>query len=182
MTENYKPMMMIAVPQLGDPNFFHSVVLMLSHNADGAFGLVINNPMDLTLGDFAKAQNWACHENLFALPAYSGGPVEQGRGWVLHRDISLAERQEVMTDLFVSVSQESLQALLQGGLENFRLCLGYAGWGPGQLEDEMKEGAWITTEVHAKYVLETKPEETWNKILSDMGVDPSRLALGTGLH
>ena len=178
----FTPMLQIAVPQLGDPNFFHSVILILQHNAEGALGLVINNPLDLLLGEFARQQKWDCHEALERHPVYCGGPVEPERGWILHRDASVAERQELLPGLYVSGGRETLFQLLKSGKDNFRFLLGYAGWGAGQLEDEMKEGSWITASVDPKYVLDTDPSGTWNVVLSDMGVDPNTLALGGGFH
>ncbi len=175
-------MLQIAVPQLGDPNFFHSVVLMLQHNPDGALGLIINNPLDLRLGKFAQEQSWPCHDTLLQCPVFSGGPVEPERGWILHRDGSVGERQELLPGLYVSGSRDTLFKMLNGGNSDFRFLLGYAGWGPGQLEKEMKEGSWITAQAHPKYVLDTEPAGTWNAVLRDMGVEPSSLALGGGFH
>ncbi len=179
---NFTPMIQIAVPQLGDPNFFHSVVFILNHNSDGALGIIVNNPLDMKLGEFAGSQKLSCHEALATLPVYCGGPVEPERGWILHRDPSVGERQELMNGFFVSGGQETLTTLLAGGKNNFRLFLGYAGWGPGQLEKEMREGSWITAQADSKYVLDVAPSGTWNIILQDMGVDPSSLALGGGFH
>jgi putative transcriptional regulator len=181
MTE-FTPMLQIAVPQLGDPNFFHSVVLILQHNAEGALGLILNNPLELNLGDFARQQTWPCHQALETRPVFCGGPVDPERGWILHRNAAVAERQELLPGLYVSGTRETLMELLKSGEDNFRFFLGYAGWGSGQLEKEMKEGSWITATVEAKYVLDTDPAGTWNAVLKDMGVDPNRLALGGGFH
>jgi putative transcriptional regulator len=178
----FQHMFLIAVPQMGDPNFFHSVVFLMHHDAKGALGLVVNNPLDLSLGEFSSSQKIPCHEALLGLPVFAGGPVEPDSGWLLHSDPSIAERQEILPGLYVSRSTQSLGTLLFNGEKKFRLMLGYAGWEAGQLSQEMKEGAWITTEVNPKYILETEPAETWGVILSDMGVDPLRLALGTGFH
>ncbi len=178
----FTPMLQIAVPQLGDPNFFHSVILMLQHNTEGALGLVLNNPLDMKLGEFAREQRWPCQEAQARLAVYCGGPVEPERGWILHRDSSLAERQELLPNLYVSGGRDTLFALLNSGNTDFRFLLGYAGWGAGQLEKEMKAGSWITAKAESKYVLDTDAASTWNLVLSDMGVDPSNLAIGTGFH
>ncbi len=178
----FNPMFLIAVPQLGDPNFFHRVIFILHHDSQGAIGLVVNNPLDLNLGDFAKGQKLACHPDLANLKAYCGGPVNPELGWLLHHDNSIEERQEILPGLFVSRSRQTLEKLLASGKNNFRLMLGYAGWGEGQVTKELKEGAWITATVNPKYIFETPPAETWNTILRDMGVDPTRLALGGGFH
>lgn len=177
-----KPILLVAVPQLGDPNFFHSVVLIFQHDAEGAMGLAINRPTSLNLGEFARSQEMDCRENLAMKPVYQGGPVELERGWLLHADSSVAERHELLPNLFLSAGNETLRTLLREGKAQFRFLLGYAGWGPGQLEDEMKEGAWITVDAQASYVLETPASQTWNRVLQDLGIDPATLALGRGLH
>jgi putative transcriptional regulator len=157
-------MFLIAIPQLGDPNFVRSVVLMLHHAADGALGLIVNHPIELTLGSFASEHGMACHSRMKNVQVHRGGPVEPTRGWILHEDGELAERQDVLPGLSVS-----------GSLEN-------AGWGPGQLEREMQQGSWLTVEADAKHVLTTPASECWNAVLREMGVDPARLAMGTGIH
>jgi putative transcriptional regulator len=176
------PIILIAVPQLGDPNFFHGVVLLLQHDAEGAFGLVLNRPTGLSLGEFANNQSLTCHEALEALPVFQGGPVELERGWILHRDPSLSESQALLPGLFLSGGIETLRKLLLVGQSSFRFFLGYAGWGAGQLEEELKEGAWITVNADSRYALETPPDQTWDRVLRDLGVDPASLMLGRGLH
>ncbi len=175
-------MFLIAVPQMGDPNFAKSVVLILHHNGDGALGLVINAPTPITLERFAESQEMECHEGLKAASVFRGGPVQPERGWILHRDETVPEKKPVLDGLYVSATNESLRELLRRGDPALRLILGYAGWGEGQLEREMVDGAWITAKGDAKYVFGTPPAETWNRVLTDMGVDPNRLMMGTGLH
>ena len=178
----FQPMFLIAIPQLGDPNFARSVVLMLHHGGDGALGLVINHPLTLTLGSFASEHNLACHSAVKEIPVFRGGPVEPARGWILHSNGGLGEKQEVLPGLAVSGSVDSLSHLLADGRHRLRLLLGYAGWGPGQLEREMEQGSWITVEADPRHVLETPPAECWSAVLREMGVDPTRLAIGTGIH
>jgi len=175
-------MLLIAVPQMGDPNFAKSVVLILHHNEEGALGLVINATTPITFERFAQSQSLECHDGLKANFVFRGGPVETERGWILHRDDAINEKKPVLDGLYVSATSESLQELLKKGHRTLRLILGYAGWGEGQLEREMVEGAWITAKAHAKYIFETPPAETWNRVLNDMGVDPNRLMMGTGFH
>ena len=145
-------------------------------------GLVVNRPSGLRLGEFAQSQGWVCHETLQARPVFQGGPVELQRGWILHGNSEITESQELMSGLFLSAGNSTLEDLLREGKTPFRLLLGYAGWGAGQLEEEMKEGAWITVQARPNYVLDTPPTRTWNQILQDLGIDPATLALGTGLH
>jgi putative transcriptional regulator len=180
--ENPHPMLLIAVPQMGDPNFSKSVVLIFQHDEDGAFGLVINRPTEITLGRFAKSQEIVCHEGLAEEFIFCGGPVQVERGWILHADESVEEKQQVIPGLYVSTGSVALENLMERGSRPLRLFLGYAGWGAGQLEKEMVEGAWITAKADAKYVFGVAPDAAWTKVLQDMGVDPNRLMVGTGLH
>lgn len=179
--ETNHPMLLIAVPQMGDPNFAKSVVLVLQHDEDGAFGLVINRPTEITLQQFAESQEFFCHGDLTDDPVYRGGPVQLERGWILHDDATIDEKQVIVPGLYVSSGTIALEDLLERGHRPFRLYLGYAGWEAGQLEKEMMEGSWITANADAKYVFHAA-DKMWNAILSDLGVDPNRLMVGTGLH
>jgi len=176
------PMFLIAVPQLVDPNFKRSVILILHHDTEGAFGLVVNDPLSIDLPDFAQSQNLRCHSNLLSNQVFCGGPVEPYRGWILHSDEDTQEKQDVLPGLYLSGSNETLKFFMEQGVKPFRFLLGYAGWGAGQLEKELEDGSWITATPEPKYVFYDNPDDTWNGILHDMGVDPASLALGTGLH
>jgi len=165
-----------------DPNFKRSVILILHHDEDGAFGLVVNDPTTLSLPAFAQTQNLGCHNSLNQDSVYCGGPVEPYRGWVLHSEEELEEKQEIRPGVFVSGSNEALKHILSNGKRPFRFLLGYAGWGPHQLEKEMEEGSWIAAPVEAQYIFFDNPEDTWDAMLHDMGVDPATLAQGHGIH
>jgi len=129
----YKHSFLIAVPQLNDSNFFHSIVLMLEHEEAGALGLIINDETDLTLSTFAANHELACHETLANVPVFRGGPMEPQGGWILHTETSIAEKNEIVPGLFLSGSEDSLRDLLSNGNPQVRLFLGYAGWGGEQL-------------------------------------------------
>jgi putative transcriptional regulator len=182
MIQMTSPLFLVSMPQLGDPNFFRSVVLILQHDAEGAFGLIINHPADLNLGDFARSQKILCHSDLAKTPVLKGGPVEPERGWILHQDASVAERQEVIPGLFLSHTSDTLKQMLQGGSRPFRLILGYAGWGAGQLEKEMQEGSWLTVEASPRHVLQTDTPLVWGSVLQELGVDPLKLIPVSGVH
>ncbi len=176
----YKHNFLIAVPQLLDPNFNHSIVLMLEHQADGALGIIINDATALTLGTFAKNHKLACHNNLEDMPVFRGGPVEPAVGWIIHTEASAPEKKEILPGLFVSGSQDSLKHLLALGNPQMRLFLGYAGWSEEQLEEEVAHGSWISTDINAEHIFETKTNKIWQRVLSDMGIDPSQLIQGDG--
>ena len=182
MPPPFEPMFLIAVPQMGDPNFAKSVVLILHHDQEGAMGLVINAATPITLDQFASTQKMECHASLKDKAVFRGGPVQPERGWILHSDESVLEKKPILNGLYVSATGDSLKELLQEGHTDLRLILGYAGWIEGQLEGVMVAGAWITAKADKKYVFEVSPSEVWNRVLTDMGVDPNRLMMGTGLH
>lgn len=176
------PGFLVAVPQLGDPNFQRAVVLMLEHGEGGAMGIVVNRPIPLKLTEVAKGQGFPIAEGYERAHVYLGGPVEPERGFVLHDRDDISEAVPLVDGLFVSGSLESLKTLLQGPPEHFRLCLGYAGWAPGQLERELREGAWIAAAPSSRHVLETPAAEAWDAVLREMGIDPLRLMHGGGLQ
>jgi len=176
------PGFLVAVPQLGDPNFHRAVVLMLEHSERGAMGLIVNRPAPLKLNEVARGQGvqvGAEYENALVLV---GGPVEPERGFVLHDRKELPEAIPLFEGMFVSGSLDTLKMLFHGSPTRFRLCLGYAGWGPGQLEKEMREGAWITAEPSSRYVLKMHPAQLWETVLREMGIDPVMLMHTGGLQ
>ena len=182
MIEN-SPVLLIAMPQLADPNFHRSVVLILNHSSDGAMGLILNTPLgEHTLGSFAETQESICHDNLARTVLYKGGPVDTQRGWLHHVNPIVEEKKEILPGLFLSGSMESLKTLLEDGKNPIKFCLGYAGWSPGQLEEEMKQGAWLDAKSSLAYILETDSELLWEKILRDMGIEPANLVSVGGVH
>jgi len=172
---------LIAVPQLGDPQFTHKVVLMLHHDEEGALGLVINDPIDLDLGSFAEANKWPCNERISHVPVFRGGPVTPEQGWILHSNATVAEKKELVPGLYLSGHGETLRTLFAEGDPSMRLMLGYAGWGAGQLETELMEGSWITSSASLEHTLLTKPDQTWKAVLHNMGIEPSALTLGSSI-
>ena len=156
---------------------------MLEHSAGGALGLVINNPSQTTIKRFSDSQDILCHSNLWNLPVYAGGPVETNRGWILHEDVDVPERREILPNLFLSGSADSLKYLLESGRQPLRLILGYAGWGAGQLEQEMAAGSWLTSPVRVEHILHTEASIAWKAVINDLGIDPTQLAvIGSGVH
>ncbi len=177
------PGLLIAVPQLADPNFERSVVLMIEHGESGAMGIVINRPAGITLGDVARSHDIRPSPPLRESPVFVGGPVEPERGFVLHARQDLPEFVPLFDGMNLSGSMETLKVLLEEGpTDGFRLCLGYAGWGPGPLEKELQEGSWLTAEAVPRHILETPPDQTWSVVLREMGIDPAMLLQGGGLN
>lgn len=176
------PGFLIAMPQLGDPNFHRSVVLMIEHGEGGAMGLVINRVAPLTLAEVAKGQAMEVAPARAGAPVFVGGPVEPQRGFVLHDSPQVEEKHELLPGLFLSMTLDSLKPLLEDPSARLRFCLGYAGWGPQQLDQEIAQGAWLFTEAAAQSVLEGEPAQLWDATLRGMGVDPAMLLPGGGVH
>jgi putative transcriptional regulator len=176
------PGFLIAMPQLLDPNFHQAVVLMIEHTSTGSMGLVINRKSPLSMGELAKNQDLElCHgrENH---PVFVGGPVEPYRGFVLHDSTRVEERSELLPGLFLSMTSDALQPLLLDGDATLRFCLGYAGWGPGQVEHELTQGSWLYTEATLETALRVDSALVWETVIKGMGIDPGRLVTSGGLN
>jgi putative transcriptional regulator len=172
------PGLLIAVPQLEDPNFTRSVVLLVEHNESGAMGIVFNRPSDIALVEIGKEHGMEVHAQ--AGNAYVGGPVQRERGFLVHRRPEVADSVQLQDEVFLSVSTDALRALLAGDPGAYRLCLGYAGWAPGQLESEMVAGGWLNSSITSKRIFDTPAEKIWEAVIRDLGIDPAFLMQGGG--
>ncbi|QRK08338.1 YqgE/AlgH family protein [Archangium violaceum] len=176
------PGLLVAMPQLTDSNFRRSVILMLEHGESGSMGLIINRGASLTLGDLAKNQSLSIAPERTSQPVFMGGPVENHRGFLLHDNERVTEKHEVVPGLYLSLTLDTLGPLLKDPGVHLRFCLGYAGWGPNQLESELASGSWLYAEASARPVLEGDPGLLWDNTLKSMGVDPAMLLKGKGLN
>ncbi len=175
---------LIAMPGIGDPRFERSVLLMCVHNENQAMGLVLNRPLDgLTVPGLLRRLNLGA-DNVPEAPVLYGGPVERGRGYVLHTDdyATAASTLAVTEGVALTDTREVLDAL---GDEMRRprrsvLALGYAGWGAGQLERELQEGVWLTCEPDETLVFGRDHETKWTHALSKIGVTADRLSPQAG--
>ncbi len=187
MTHSLAPTLLVAMPSLLDPNFFRSVVLLVTHDAGGAFGIIVNRELDVTVASVCEAVDvpWRGDAHRRAL---LGGPVEPQHGWVLHRSGHLFEgelsvRAEDGAVLGLSPSQGALEMYGREPDGDFRLVMGYAGWGAGQLDAELAAGAWLTAPVQSGLVFERPPGAVWKETLASIGVDPARLVdAGTSVN
>lgn len=174
---------LIAMPQMEDPNFSHGLAYLCEHNEDGAMGIVINQPLELTLGDvFAHLEIHEYHTDFDAAPVMRGGPVQMERGFVIHRsEQDWDASADVAEGIKISTSQDILKAIAtRSGPEEHLIALGYAGWGPGQLETEMAENTWLSVAADPNIMFNTAHEERWQAAASLLGVDLSLLSLDTG--
>lgn len=170
---------LIAMPTMGDPQFTRGVTLLCQHNEDGAIGLLVNRMSDFSLGDVLAQMQLECDDPaVTALPVLSGGPVQPERGFVLHLgEQSWESSYRVNPTWSVTTSRDILLAIAAGeGPERALVALGYAGWSAGQLDQELKDNAWLTAEASERIVFETPLEQRWNAAAGLVGVDPSQLA------
>ncbi len=142
-------------------------------------GLVINHTAPLTFRDLGRSQQLKVAAVRRDDALFQGGPVEPFRGFVLHDSVRVEERNELLPGVYLSVTSDALTPLLLDEAATLRFCLGYAGWGPGQLELELKQGSWLFTEADPRVVLQREPAQIWEQVIKSMGIDPGWL-LPTG--
>ncbi len=159
------PCLLVASPALLDPNFLHSVVLLVEFDDDGALGLVLNRPLPISLAQVAEEGGMAFQGSPEAT-AWRGGPVDPQRGILLVQG-GLPADEDTVLDLthFVSHRKDLLEALLADGNARYRLFLGYAGWGPGQLDQELTLGAWTARPLVSDWLLHPDPTGLWQVAL-----------------
>ena len=178
------PGLLIAMPQLADPNFYRSVVLMVEHQGEGAFGLVLNRPTDTPLADLLSSIEigW---QGSPEEPSWVGGPVQPETGWVLHEqvpELGTDVTQEISPGLYLSSARDTLQRLAADPPARIRFLLGYSGWGPAQLESELSQGSWVNGGVDADLIFDTPAEQLWEQSVRSIGIEPDSLVLASGIH
>ncbi|MCE1229832.1 MAG: YqgE/AlgH family protein [Firmicutes bacterium] len=163
------PCLLVASPLLSDPNFLHSVVLLVEHDEQGTLGVILNRPLPLTLAQISEESGLPYAGNAEAT-AFRGGPVEPQRGIVLARG-GLPTAEDRVLDLlhFASFRKDLLENLLLDSEARFRLFLGYAGWSAGQLDDEITEGAWSVRPLDSDWILCEDPSALWGKAMEQAG-------------
>jgi len=183
------------MPQLSDPNFTRAVVLMLEHNDEGSFGLIVNHESKLTvarlLGDLDTEWHGDQDANVWA-----GGPVMPGSGWVLHSGSdklgpaspTLSDALEetgtldVTDGLYMTTSVDNIKLLAQSPPDHMRLLLGYSGWSGGQLAAEMAAGSWLHCDIDQQILFGSAGEDMWSRCLTAMGLSPESLIQSRGIH
>lgn len=174
---------LIAMPELADPNFAHTVTLICEHNAEGALGIVINRPGPLSLGEVMDQLKLEVSDRqLRTQQVFEGGPVYPDRGFVLHEPSRKWESSlPVSEHIQVTTSRDILEALARGeGPRSCLLALGYAGWGAGQLEEEMAANAWLSVEADPDIVFNTNWDKRYQAAAGLLGIDLGALGPGAG--
>ncbi len=175
------PSLLVAMPQLQDANFSRSVVLLCEHREQGAMGLVVNNSTDTLASQIVQLEPPPQQES--GLEVWIGGPVEPDRGWLLTSE-DLGDGIEVSPGLFLSASRDLLRRVMETARlsERCRFLVGYAGWGPKQLDRELAASSWLTVPVDNALLFETPSEAMWEVAIRRLGIDPRALAMGPGVH
>ena len=174
---------LIAMPNLGDPNFSRTVTLICEHSDQGALGIIINRPMDLSLRDVLAQMNIDPHDSVpLDIPVHLGGPVNTKQGFMLHEPLGHWQSTlPISATLGVSTSRDILEAVAQNrGPDRYFLALGYAGWAPGQLEQEIADNAWLSGPAYNKILFSTPASGRWRAAAGLLGVDLTTLSGETG--
>ncbi|MBU0654362.1 MAG: YqgE/AlgH family protein [Gammaproteobacteria bacterium] len=175
--------LLIAMPSMGDPNFDHTVTLICQHDEYGAFGVTINRPLEMTVGELLSQLEIEVRDpHVSGQIALSGGPVQSEQGFVLHDGMrSWESTLRIEENLALTSSRDILADIANGfGPENFLLVLGCAGWSPGQLEHELKENAWLTCPAVASILFDTPYNQRWQGAARTIGVDVNLLGVEAG--
>ena len=184
MNSSFERQLLIAMPQLADSGFEQAITYIIDHSAEGAMGLTLNKPIRLTLGEILddlgidRAGPIGGRHRVL-----SGGPVQQEAGFILHPP---TEREwdasgELQGGLWMTTSRDILDAIAVGdGPDQSLIVLGYAGWGPGQLEQEMADNAWLTSPASLELIFDVPFEQRWHAAARQLGVDISLISTQSG--
>ena len=175
---------LIAMPSMQDPFFKRAVTYICEHNQEGAMGLVINQPINITVGELLDKIEIDNDKNKQAagLAVYAGGPVKTDRGFVLHSPKhGYSSSQKLSSDIMITTSKDVLASLTTSEApEQFIITLGYAGWDQGQLEQELLENSWLIIKADPEIIFNTPVEKRWEKAVSMLGFDIGQLSSEAG--
>ena len=175
---------LIAMPTMDDPYFARTVTYICEHNAEGAMGLIINQPVELTIASLLEKLEIVVpdHVNNLTAPVYSGGPLANDRGFVLHSPEQNWRSSVKLSDaVSITTSKDILEAMGQGNQpSDYLLTLGYAGWEAGQLERELAENSWLTIPAYSDILFHTPSNERWQKAVKKLGIQTWQLGPDVG--
>lgn len=176
--------LLVAMPGMGDPRFAHSVIYLCAHSEEGAMGLIVNKPAaEVRFSDLLDQLGITATEGMRDIRVHFGGPVEHARGFVLHSaDYSSgAATLEVDERTSMTATLDVLERIAQGqGPAASMLALGYSGWGPGQLEQEIVDNGWLVCDARDDIVFGRANEHKWGAALKSLGIDPLTLSAASG--
>ena len=175
--------LLVAMPQMRDPRFARSVIYMCAHSADGAMGLVVNRRVgSITFDDLLQQLNIGPNKRHDEIRVHFGGPVEQGRGFVLHSsDYLQTGSLRVDDQVALTATLDILKEMAAGGgPRKSLLALGYAGWGPGQLDAEIQANGWLSVSSDEALVFDADLDHKWERAIGKIGIDFSQLSSEAG--
>lgn len=172
--------LLIAMPGMPDPRFEHSLIYLCAHSSDGAMGLIVNKPSrDMSFENLIDQLPIENTGNLSGINVHFGGPVELGRGFVLHSPDFQSDMTtlQVDDDFAMTATLDILESIAKGdGPKKRLIVLGYAGWGPGQLESEIAANGWLLCDASTELVFDTKDASKWEAALGSLGISPLALS------
>lgn len=174
---------LIAMPALADPNFSHTVTYICEHNDEGAMGIVINRPMEVSLAEVLSQMEIEPSNALdTSVMVNDGGPVQPEHGFVVHTPVGAWESSmQITDDIALTTSRDILTAIGHAeGPAHYLIALGYAGWGPGQLEEEMAQNAWLSGPANNDILFDLPLGERWEAAARLLGVDVNLLSSDIG--
>lgn len=174
-----KNQLLVAMPSLTDPNFKQAVAYLFEHSELGAMAIIINKPMDINVGSVLDMLNIPVNDHgaLDKFPVLRGGPVSREQGFIIHResDIGNGELASKQHNIIISASKEDLITINQDSFDRVIMSLGYAGWGGGQLEDEIVRNDWLVAPLDPSIIFDIPFDQRWEAAAASIGVDFSKL-------
>lgn len=175
--------LLIAMPSMDDPNFFHGVTLICEHNPDGAIGIMVNRRSETTVAELLGQLDLVCEDdNVNQTMVYSGGPVHPERGFVLHNcNKDYEATLQVAEDIFLTSSRDILEDISRcEGPTDYLVALGYAGWSAGQLEGELVANSWLNADVDSQIIYQLPIDQRWDASAALLGVDMNTISTVSG--
>jgi putative transcriptional regulator len=181
-TINLTSHFLIAMPAMSDPNFSRTLTFICEHNENGALGIVVNRPIDVTLATLLRQVEVPFEASpLYEQPVFFGGPVQLDHGFVLHRPVGDWKSTLSVGEVGLTTSRDILEAMARGdGPGQQLVALGYAGWAPGQLEDEISRNGWLTTPANLDLIFNVPPESRYDAAMHSMGLTAANLSEEAG--
>jgi putative transcriptional regulator len=180
MSETLAGKLLVAMPGIGDPRFERSVIVLCSHDSEHAMGVIVNKPKEeITLGDVLGHLGIESGLETAAITVLDGGPVRPDRGYVLHsEDYNSGDgTQKIGPGIRLTSTRDVLEAVAgEEAPERFVLALGCAGWGAGQIENELKQNAWLVVDADNAIIFDAPHEDKWTRAIRSLGFDPAQLS------
>jgi putative transcriptional regulator len=181
-TINLTSHFLIAMPAMSDPNFSRTLTFICEHNERGALGIVVNRPIEVTLASLFRQVEIAAPESpLGDEPVFYGGPVQFDHGFVLHRPVGAWKSTLPVGEIGLTTSRDILEAMAAGqGPRQQLVALGYAGWAPGQIEDEIRRNGWLTVKADIDVIFDVPPQARYEAAMHALGVNAANLSEEAG--